>query len=232
MAWALDKASIGTVIADNTFDANPEIFTTNQTVAVGAWIFLVAGNRGSAFTTVTGGGLVWTVVQAASGTPRGAIAYAYAAAGLASGTAITVNYAASNDARKIGGSSFTGGDANSFDTSVTNTGTAAGWSSGNIVTAQDAELLVTALYWDAETSNTITAPSVEDIDNSDATTAHTIVLAHRITTAAGTYTVAGTMGLGSSESWIAATVAMKVAAPGEVSLGFDRLPKKLMMGRP
>lgn len=68
---------------------------TSVTVAAGSWIVIVCGMAASSarsLTSVSGGGLTWVVEVTTSNTRAVAIARAYAPAGLASGTALTMTW--------------------------------------------------------------------------------------------------------------------------------------------
>jgi hypothetical protein len=109
----------------------------------------------------------------------------------------------------MGGSSFTGGDASSFDVAAAvASATSVNWASTNLTTAEDNELLV---GFGRIVNAGLMAPvgsTVELLE--DATTGDIFYLVYRLAGAAGSYNVASTHD--ASTAWVALAIAMKQAA--------------------
>jgi hypothetical protein len=172
------------------------VLTTGATVAAGSRIVLgVAGGNGagSTLSSVTGGGLTWTIDK--SGAPAFFNIYlvsAPAPVGLASGTAITANYSGITSGRAILGLSLTGAPIVGTVPALT-TGAVAAWATASASVSAGSALVAFAINQDNGSSgNTITAPSVEDGEVNAGAATYDAVLAHRLEATAGSVTVAGT----------------------------------------
>lgn len=229
MAWATDKTSIGTLVTDLTYGNTSLAYTLNQTVASNAWIFCgIMSYFSDTVSTATdnGPGLAWTVNKysgTADANHKIAIIRAFAPAGMASGTVITANWTAGDTSNKaMAGSSFTGGDASSFDVAAAGaSANSVNWASTNLTTAQDNELLVGVGRFANGASGTPVGTTVELFEN--VTTGDTFYMVYKFATTAGSYNVAGTFGF--ADNWCALAIAMKVAAAVGVSdVSIDTLP--------
>lgn len=224
MAIAIDVLNLGETLADSA--GSTVAVTTTSAAAAGSTIILV----GCAFKTTTinassvaGGGLSWAVDKTAysSGNDNVFIASAYAAAGLASSTALTVTFSASAaGARAVYATSFTGiATTSPVDTTsgpTDYTGTA--WTSASTAIAAGSVLI--AVCNDFFTSNvaTVTAPSIQS-HNSSVGGSFTLVSGYRIEASSGSYVVAGTYDSASADGTVVA-VAYKVAPPAGVPIAW------------
>jgi len=217
MAWSVDRASLGTRAIEAGYGDTSMTFTSNVAVAAGAWAVMpVAWFFSDPLTSVVDNGpvLSWARSQVRpdpTGDLRLALAYAYAPAGIASGTVWTFTWTGGDVGNKCaGGYSFLGGDASSFDATLTTAfGTGTGWSQA-CTTGFDNELVVVEAFAGNGATNTITSPSVEDWEQS--TSGSTAVAAHRIAGVAGSYPVAGTWSF--SDNWGTIGIKLKEAAGG------------------
>jgi hypothetical protein len=94
--WTLSTAAL--IQAGDNTASTTLAFTTSGTVPAGGWILVGVGSDAALATSISCGGLTWVIASTASDAPNlifSSIAYAYAPAGLASGTAGTITYAAS-----------------------------------------------------------------------------------------------------------------------------------------
>lgn len=198
-------------------------FTTTATVAAGTHILLVAGrfNSASANTqAVSGGALTWVEdATLSAGNLRVSVFRAVAAAGLVSGTTLTLTHSGSSPASTdsiFGGGSFTGIDTvGTVVTTGTNNASTAGWSASCSSTSGNA-LFGGAFMDGATTSSTPTAPGVELFDVNDATQTETETGVYKLSVA-GADSIAGTWL--SAAAWAAAVVCYKAAA---AATGFVR----------
>ena len=176
---------------------NKMTLTTSGAAAPNARVFLfVSWHHGSrTLTSVSGGGLTWTVdVQAKDTTNyRAGIASASAPAGLPAGTAITATFSGSVTHGLVAGASFTG-IAPSAALDGTSGGSQAGvtgWT--RTVTTTNANDLV--LGWsgiDRNTTSTPAAPNTEIHDFGNAAFGEWATSVYRIESTAGQKTVSGT----------------------------------------
>lgn len=217
MAWATDQTSLGTLVSDNTFGTTSLVFTTNVSAAANTWCFLgVMSYFSDTVSTVTdnGPGLAWTVTKVAGTADANmkiAIVRAWAPSGLPSGTQITANWTGGdNTSKEMGGSSFTGGDASSFDVAAAvASANSVNWASTNLTTAQNDELVVGfGRFANAATSVPV-GSTVELLDDSLGV-GDVFYLVYKIAGAAGSYNVASTFNF--ADNWVALAIAMKVAA--------------------
>lgn len=117
MALAVSNAAIGTSVTNSSGGVATLALTTNVTIASGDLIVVHAGafgGSGVGLSSVSGGGLTWTVfAPGRAGTVTGptmSFAYAFAPSGLASGTTITATYTSTMEVRTLSGSSLSGVD--------------------------------------------------------------------------------------------------------------------------
>lgn len=231
MAIAVDVANIGT--ADSNSSTTSLAFNTTATVASNGFIVAQAGGWFTAdtLTSVSGGGLTWSVDASgdySGGNPQYvAIASAQAPSGLASGTTLTFNFSGSVQYKTVGAMSFTGVAASSaLDVAGTDqevAGTLA-WSTGSLSVA--AGSVIVGFSWNegASSGSTITGPSVEaweDLhgDGFGATAGYQIVAA------GGSASVAGTWGAGTTHLDIgAAYLAAAGAAAPVMARPFNPIP--------
>jgi len=219
ITYDADLGSTGTVAS-----ANSVALTTSAAAAAGSRVLVSCGwiNINPVITTVTGGGLTWVVdkeLKCADGTNNVAIISADAPAGLASSTVITVNWAFGAVYRMICADSFkgiVGGASGYVDTSVSNdmVATTTNWTTGNVATTLAGDLIYAAMDADAlNGTNTATAPSIETHDFHIPANSDTVLATeYRIESSASTYTVAGTLTVGSSSRLAVVGVAYKQSA--------------------
>jgi hypothetical protein len=151
-------AALGTFTQNN---ANTSIvLTTNAAAAAGTKIIVATYIQGQAATTATGGGLSWSIDYqlALSGTNRVVICSALAPAGLASSTAITVNYSGvpANNGLICAASFF---NAGAFDTASFTTGAGTSAWSHSLTPSQTGALVYGVSCIDTSTTTT-NAPTV------------------------------------------------------------------------
>lgn len=219
MAITIDQAQVGVPVSVATGVATIAI-TTNVTVASNGLIVIAAAsdNPATLLSSVSGGGLTWTVDKSAASTVSldvVGLASAPAVAGLASGTTITATFDLAGTSKMIGGLSLVGADLtasrvdgtpNANDTSGTS------WTTLSYTIAAGSVLVAGAEY-DLNRSATATSPSIKAWEVLEATGGNALAQAYRIEPSAGSYVVAGTWvsGLaGSGQENIA--VAYKAAA--------------------
>jgi hypothetical protein len=171
--------------------------TTSATAASGTRIFLFAdwNNPSRTLTSVSGGGLTWTVDVQNKDSSRyhGAIASANAPAGLASATVITATFSGAVTHGLIAAASFSGIAATSpVDITASNVQkTAPAWTC-SVVTTNPTDLVLAWSGLDTITTSTTTAPNSEIHDLSDSVYGESGTSAYRIDSTAGTKTVNGT----------------------------------------
>lgn len=193
MAIAIDVANLGTAAPA---DGSTAAFNTSSAVASGGFIVLcVGGWNVTSLSSVSGGGLTWTIDKqghaADPANPLVAIVSAQAPSGLASGTTITATYSASATAPSIGGMSFTGVATSSpvDGTPVGPTGVAtAAWATASYSLTAGSVLIGTS--WNEELAGSTPSAGTEawDLDLSGSGQ----VVNYRIEGSAGSYTVGGT----------------------------------------
>ena len=181
---------------ENVASATMTLTTTGAAAAQGRVFLFVNWNHTSrTLTSVSGGGLTWTVDAQVKDSSKyhGAIASASAPTGLASGTVITATFSGSVTHGLISAASFTGiASTNPVDRSGTSTqrGVAA-WADS--VTTTNANDLV--LGWsglDAITTSTPGAPNIEIHDFSNTVFGEAATSVYRIESTVGAKTVNGT----------------------------------------
>jgi hypothetical protein len=171
------------------------VYTTSAVVAANCWIFLIVDWVFSdSLTSITGGGLTWTAVQARPNPirdPRNAVVRAWAPSGLASSTAITLTWTGGDIANKqVIGCSFSGGDASSFDSAITAASGNSTALSLSYTTDTDGELIIASAGHETGAADTPTSPATEIVE--DTTTGATFLGLWRTQTTAGAGTIAGT----------------------------------------
>lgn len=211
MTWAVDQASLATPVNEQAYGDTSITLTTNVVVASDAWVFVfLTWLFSDTLTTVAGGSLSWSITQGVAGSQRVAIARAFAPSGLASSSAITATWTGGDiDHKWIGGASFTGGDADSFDAAATinSADASTAFVTNAISTAEDDELLVAVGQGFNGSAIGPTAPAVQLIDSANGTS---IFGLYRIAGAAGSYQAAGTLTF--ADDWASIASSMKVAA--------------------
>jgi hypothetical protein len=220
MAIGVDRLSIGFAGIDSAATTIP--FTTTVTVAAGATIFLGVswGDQTVTLSSVSGGGLSWTIDKQSPGNGNCgcAVVSAYAAAGLASGTVITATYSAAVAGRGIGGLSLTGVVTSSpLDTTTgpSDFSTAA-WTTSTTIQAGSV-IIAVAHGSQTNDSSTVTAPSVEALDFNGGSGTFCQTVCYRIEAVGGAYTVAGTWT--GTEVGTAISAAYKAAAGAAAPAG-------------
>jgi len=191
---AFDK-NLGTK-TDNANSATMTL-TTSGAAAANSRVFLFISWTHSTrtLTSVSGGGLTWTVdrqQKAAGNNSRVAIASAPAPAGLANGTVLTATFSGPVVHGLIAAASFTG-IATTSPVDVTGSATASGtaWSASAATTnANDLVLGFTTI--DANATSTPTAPNIEINDFGVTSYYGWATTVYRIESTTGTKTVNGT----------------------------------------
>lgn len=218
MAITVDVAALGTNYGSGT--SGSIAFTTGSAVASGGFIVLSVGHVDDSISSVSGGGLTWSVDKAYEWSGGGfarriAIVSAQAPAGLASSTSITASFVGSSaQVRLIGGMSFMGVATSSPVDGTplgSNADSVAAWTSGSYAISAGS-VVVAASYSDSNSLNVATSPSVEAWEYDDVGDGVACATEYRIESSAGSYAVEGTWNDASSSS--AAAVAYKVAAGG------------------
>jgi hypothetical protein len=192
---ALDK-SLGTK-ADNVGNANMTINTSGAAVA-GSRVFLFVNwnNSTRTLSSVTGGGLTWTIDQqakAANGNTRAAIASAPAPSGLPANTQLKAAFSGSVTHGLIAAASFTGiAAASPLDgVSSATQGAVANWAC-TVTTTNATDLVLGWSGIDANTTSTATSPNAEVHDFGNANYYQWATSAYRTETSIGAKTVNGT----------------------------------------
>jgi hypothetical protein len=195
--------------------ATASLVTANPAAAGSLLVIGVGYFSASATASITTtGGLTWAATTpTVSGSIRGYLFYAYAPAGLASGTMLTWTASATTPDWLIGGASFLG--MNSTPTLLGSNGasaTAAAWSSGSIA-AGEVNLGVVMAFEDGSgtATSTSTAPLNELIDFANAGQNEAFTLAYDLASAA-TATLAGSWS--ASLSHVCRGGAFKIAPGG------------------
>jgi len=201
MAIAVDQANIGTATSDVA--AASIVLTTTAVVAANGFIVLSMGRFGSNLpvTTITGGGLIWNLEQDAVSFGGGtalSLIWAQAPAGLASSTAITMNFSASDpSAFALGAMSLTGvktatpvelsGVMGTPPTQDVNP-----WGSGSRSISAGSVLIASNYTANLSGGNAPTAPSLEAWEATDVVDTYGAAMVYRIEASAGSYAAGGT----------------------------------------
>ena len=195
MPITIDVANAGATADPNSGSSLGR--TTTATIASGALVVVVAGGYqgSSTLSSVSGGGLTWTVdvTDNAATSPFLGIASAFAPSGLASGTTITATFNQSVQVRTIGIASILGVDTGdkvgvTRGTTVWNIGTQA-WTTGN-ATIEAGSILIGA-SWN-ESISTGSTPGETELHDTSHANGFGQVAAYRIESSAGSYAVTGT----------------------------------------
>ena len=192
--------------------------TTTKAAAAGTRVFAFVNWSGgsSTLSSVSGGGLTWTVdgqVKGALSDYRVGIASAYAPAGLPSGTALTATFSAGATHGDMAAASFRG-IASSAPVDVVAKSTQNGvtnWSA-SITTVNANDLVLGASIFDGQVTNTPTAPNllIQSFNNVPFYSA--LTSEYQIATTAGTKTVSGTWSGNTTGSITNATVVVAYKA--------------------
>lgn len=227
MAITLVQSTIGTVRAVSA-PANPYTgFSTSVTVAAGDFIVLFVGwfHAATSLSTVTGGGLTWTIDkqgQAANPAADGfAIVTAQAPAGLASGTTLTLTWSATPDACSVSGSEFAGVATSSpVDATVGPVGVSPAtnaWSTGN-VTITAGSLLVGGVF-NESADNRQTSTAGAELADFGSASGFSAAAGYRIEAAGGSYAISGTWDSAATAQSTTVGAAYLAAAGGSTDTG-------------
>lgn len=179
-------------------------------------LYLVWNNGTGNLTSVTGGGLTWTIDRQGKNTSNFwvAIASADAPFGLAPGQVLTARFSRSVTHGLISAASFTGvAPASAPDASALSTqGGVVGWSA-NVTTTNPNDLVVGWSTIDANATSTPTTPNVEIHDFGNSSFFSWATSTYRIESTAGLKTVNGTWSR-STGSTANATLAVAYKAAG------------------
>jgi hypothetical protein len=194
-AIALDK-SLGTK-SDNVGSNNITINTSGAAVAGSRVFAFVNWNQSTrTLTSVTGGGLTWTIdvqAKATNGNTRSAIASAPAPSGLPTNTQLKATFSGSVTHGLMSAASFTGiAAASPLDGTTSNTQAGVvGWTC-SVTTTNPSDLVLGWSGIDANATSVPTAPSLELQDFGDANYYQWSTTDYRIESSAGAKTVNGT----------------------------------------
>lgn len=200
--------------------------TTNAAVPAGAKIILnVQSYRGTAISSISGGGLTWSIdkQQAATSGDTGVRAHicsADAPSGLASGTSITVTFSGIFDTCGIQGYYITGAATASPVDATGGAGTTGTTAAANVVTTNANDFLAESLYVIFVIGDITPAASITEVYDVAHADGNKHFCGYRILSATGTYNVGGSWS--GSNVWAVAGVAYKAAATTTNS-GFFRL---------
>ena len=193
-AIAFDK-SLGTK-SENANSASMTL-TTSGTAVAGARVFVFVSWTHSTrtLTSVSGGGLTWTVdrqQKAAGNNARVAIASAAAPTGLASGVVLTATFSGPVTHGLIAATSFTGiATSAPVDATAGATGTGTAWTASATTTNAN-DLVLGFSTIDANATSTATAPNTEIHDFGNASYYGWATSVYRIETTTGAKTTSGT----------------------------------------
>jgi hypothetical protein len=231
MPIVVDQLSLGNAGIDTTATTIP--FTTTATVAVGGFIVVDVtwGSKTIALSSVSGGGLTWTIDKQGASSIAALVSCAkvsaQAPAGLASGTVITATYASTTVGRGISGSSYTGVATSSpVDTTSgpTDYNLTTAWTSASTTIAAGSLLTAVAHGDVTNDTSTITSPSIEAQDFG-VPGGFCQTVGYRIEAAGGAFTVAGTWTGNESGTVVAvAYLAAPVTSSGRPLQTFDAIP--------
>jgi hypothetical protein len=193
-AVAFDK-SLGT-FHENIASTTMKLTTSAAAVAQSrVFAFVTWNNATRTLTSVSGGGLAWSVdVQTRdAGNNHGAIASAYAPTGLASGVTVTATFSGSVGHGLIAASSFTGiAQTGALDATGTSTqGGVTGWTA-SVGTTNASDLVLGWSGIDTSATSVPAAPSTEMHDLGDQWFNESSTSVFRIESTAGTKSVGGT----------------------------------------
>lgn len=194
MAITIDQADIGGASAAAT--STSIAFNTTTTVSAGGDIFLLIKSRNDVtVTTIAGGSLSWTQDASSFSSPDLIVlARARAAAGLASGTTITVTFSDTTPNRIVEGCSFVGlSTASPEDSGGSFADATASFTSVAMDPVSSNSLILTAVTLDTDQGLIPDAPSLEAFDKG-ASFDYRLSMLYRIESSTGTYTNGGTYG--------------------------------------
>lgn len=224
MAVTLDQ-SLGTGNQSSGTSVN---LTTSAAVAAGATIVLGVGSfiGGVPAHSISGGGLTWaTAHTSTSGSLRGSLFYAFAPAGLASGTTLTVSAGSTGD-WLIGAGSWLGVDtsgtlANALTGFNAVAASTAAWATGTIA-AGAGNLMVSVAFEDGSgtATSTTTAPALELVDVANAGQAEALTMGYKLSASASD-SIAGL--------WSAALGHVCVGAGFKAAVAGAAIPPSLLM---
>lgn len=215
MAITVDQLDLGGKNFDDGGGTNS--ITTTVAAASGSIVLLLGGtfNTSSSLSSVSGGGLTWTVAkQGHAANPAGPnpfIAWALAPSGMA-GSTITPTFSGTVDVSTLSACSFLGVDT-STPIGVTSGPTgvspaAAGWATASM--SISAGSAIVAVAWEETSAVTSTATQGTELHEIYSGLGYGHVAGYRIEPSAGSFTVAGTF-TGAVQSTIVA-VELKAAA--------------------
>lgn len=215
-------ASLGTAVGGGS-SATTLAVTTTGTASAGSRVYIVTGWYTTGVTaSASGGGLTWvndgTFTNTTDANYRAAVLSADAPSGLAASTSLTVTYSSAAFARALSCFYFTGvatGASGYLDGAVVGaSGTAAGWATASLTTANADDVLVGASWIDLRlTSDTAGGSFTEIVDFQDAGNGSTFTSLYRIVAATGSYAASGTWGAG-AQPWTAVMAGYKAAGGG------------------
>lgn len=205
MAVTVDQASLGTAAGTVTASVT---FATTAAVASGGMLVVLIGvfSAGLPAHTVSGGGLTWAQAHTStSGSLRVSLWYAFAAAGLASGTNLTAGPGSGSHDITVCSASYLGvstsGTVTGFNAAAAST---AAWATGTIAGASGDAYIGGAFGDGTLRTSTPTSPAVERVDFNSATTSGSVTLVDKLSGSAsdnlaGTWSgTLGHIGLGAS----------------------------------
>jgi hypothetical protein len=171
--------------------------TTSAAASTNSRVFLFVNwnHTSRTLSSVSGGGLTWTVDNQVKDLFKyhGAIASAYAPTGLAAGTVITATFSGSATHGLIAAASFTGiASTNAVDRTATTTQRGAAAWSGSVTTTNAPDLVLGWSGLNAVTTSTPGAPNIEIHDFSNSPYAESATSVYRIELTVGAKTVNGT----------------------------------------
>lgn len=214
MAVALDQANVCRWAATTTASTSAN---TLSAVASGALIVVVAFKFQSAAPTAaftfSGGGLSWSIspTSPVSGNIKAALGYAFAPAGLALGTSLTVGVASSTADITAVASSYTGVDTTTpLDSAGGTSGAVAGWTTNAITGTDVGDAVIGGAGSDGSLlSSLVAGDNNERQDFSSGTTSGSVTLYDDLVAEVND-TVAGTWSTG--QAWVSVGAAFNDAA--------------------
>jgi hypothetical protein len=221
MAVTLDQTSLGTLAASGV-GAGGATFNTTNAIATGGMAVILAGRfyfTAATAITASGGGLTWNVAHTfQSGNLRVSLIYAFAPAGLASGTTITINSTGSDVT--LLSASYLGVDTSGTVVSTGNsTATNTAWTSGS-VTATAGNAIIGGAFGDGTLSTSTASAGTERGDFNSGTTSGNVTLVDKLSSAGGSDNVAGT--------WTNSLAHLGIVAEFKAAAGGGATPVRLL----
>jgi len=186
-------------LGSKTYNVASTTMALTTTAAAAAhsrvFVFVQWNNSTRTLTSVSGGGLTWTVdIQAKEANNEHlAIASADNPAGLAAGATITATFSGSAGHGLIAGASFTGVSAQTpLDATASSTGSGSRTWSATLTTQNASDLVLAVSTIDANTTSTTSQPATEIHDYGDVNYYAWQTSAYQTTTSPGTQTTTGT----------------------------------------